>query len=78
MVALTRYDCEDLVIQLHNIARELEQHKGYWVFGNDLRDFADRLSRVNKSNNIRLSEQEQFVYDYICATNGMPLEDLRG
>ena len=68
-----REETSDIVIKLHDIARELEKGK-YWLFGKDLRDLADRLARVSKHYD--LSAEEQFAYNYIRATHGMEIDDV--
>lgn len=72
---MTYYEIEDIVIKLHDIARVLEQNKKHWVFGNDLRKLADRLSRVSKNYSIDLTEHEKFAYDYARAISGITEEN---
>lgn len=66
-------ETKDIVIKLHDIARELEKGK-YWVFGRDLRDLADRLARVHKYHD--LTAEEQFAYNYARATSGMEIDNV--
>jgi hypothetical protein len=66
-------ETSDIVIKLHDIARELEQGK-HWVFGRDLRNLADRLARVSKHYD--LTAEEQFAYNYAQAINGMEIKDV--
>ena len=70
---MMREETSDIVIKLHDIARELEQGK-HWVFGKDLHDLADRLARVSKYYD--LSAEDQFAYNYIRAVNGMEIDDV--
>ena len=70
---MMREETSDIVIKLHDIARELEQGK-YWVFGNDLRNLADRLARVSKHYD--LTAEEQFAYNYVKAINAMEIDDV--
>ena len=63
-----------IIINLHSIARALENDKKTWVFGNDLRDFADRLARVTKV--YTMTEEEQFAYTYARATSGLEINDV--
>ena len=73
---MMREETSDIVIELHNIARKLEQGK-YWVFGNDLRNLADRLSRVHKNYCLgELSKEERLAYDYARATSGMEINNV--
>jgi hypothetical protein len=76
---LEEIDIGQLVIQLHDIARQLENNKTHWVFGKDLRDLADRLARVHKNYCLGglLSEDEQLAYDYARAISGMSLSEIR-
>jgi len=69
---------DQIVIDIHNIARQLEQGKEHWVFGKDLRDLADRLSRVHKNYCLgELTKEEKFAYDYARVINGLqPLEEI--
>lgn len=69
---MMRDEISDIVIKLHDIARELEQGKHY-VFGKDLRNLADRLARVHKYHD--LTAEEQFAYNYASAVAG---GDIRG
>ena len=70
-------DIGQIVIQLHDIARRLENNKTHWVFGNDLRKLADRLARVHKNYCLgALSEEERLAYDYARAISGMEIEDV--
>lgn len=46
----------DLVLQLHNIARQLEQVKHLAILGRDLRQLADQVNRVHARNR----EQNEF------------------
>jgi uncharacterized SAM-dependent methyltransferase len=73
MEKMMREETSDIVIKLHDIARELEKGK-YWLFGKDLRDLADRLARVSKHYD--LTAEEQFAYNYIRAVNGMEINDV--
>lgn len=68
---MMREETSDIVVDLHNIARKLEQGK-YWVFGNDLRDMADRLARVSKHYD--LTAEEQFAYNYARAVAGESID----
>lgn len=69
-------DIGQVVIDLHDIARRLEDNKTHWVFGNDLHDLADRLARVHKNYCLgELTKEEQLAYDYARATSGMSIED---
>ena len=69
-------DIGQIVIDLHDIARRLENNKTHWVFGKDLRDLADRLARVHKNYCLgELTKEEKLAYDYARATNGMSIED---
>jgi hypothetical protein len=43
------FDIEYLVIQLHDIAREVEQQVGVGELSQDIRACADRLSDLNKT-----------------------------
>ena len=70
---MMREETSDIIIKLHDIARELEKGK-YWLFGKDLRDLADRLARVSKHYD--LSAEEQFAYNYVRATHGMEIDDV--
>lgn len=70
---MMREETRDIVIKLHDIARELEKGK-FNLFGKDLRDLADRLARVSKHYD--LSAEEQFAYNYIRAVNGMEIDDV--
>ena len=63
-----------IIIDLHSIARALENSKKTEIFGRDLRDFADRLARVTKV--YALSAEEQRAYDYIRAVNGMEIDNV--
>jgi hypothetical protein len=42
------FDLEYLVIQLHSIAREVEQRIGFGELSKDIRKCADRLSDLNE------------------------------
>jgi hypothetical protein len=42
------FDIEYLVMQLHSIAREVEQKIGFGELSKDIRGCADRLSDLNK------------------------------
>jgi len=68
-----RDETSDIVIKLHDIARELEKGK-HWVFGKDLRDLADRLARVHKHYD--LTAKDQFAYNYVKAINAMEIDDV--
>ena len=70
MVKMTHDETNDIVVELHNIARKLEGK--YWVFGNDLRDMADRLARVSKHYD--LTAEEQFAYNYARAVAGESID----
>ena len=61
-----------IIIDLHSIARALENDKKTELFGKDLRDFADRLARVTKVYS--LTAEEQFVYDYARAVAGESID----
>ena len=70
-------DIGQIVIDLHNVARRLENDKTHWTFGNDLRDLADRLARVHKNYCLgELSKEEKMAYDYARATSGMGIDDV--
>lgn len=69
---MMRDEINDIVIRIHDLARELEASK-HWVFGKELRNLADRLARVHKYHD--LTAEEQFAYDYVKATHGI---DIRG
>ena len=70
-------DIGQIVIQLHDLARQLENNKTHWVFGNDLRKLADRLARVHKNYCLgELTKEEKIAYDYARAINGMEIEDV--
>lgn len=71
---MMRDEISDVVIKLHDLARELEQNRKYNLFGKDLRILADRLARVHKHYD--LTAEEQFAYNYVKATNGMEIEDV--
>lgn len=66
-------EINDIVIKLHDIARELESGK-HWVFGKDLRNVADRLARVHKYHD--LTAEEQFAYNYVKATHGIGVDNV--
>lgn len=68
-------DYTQIVVSLHAVARALENDKQTWVFGNELRDLADRLHRVTKYNNYVFTEEEERVAEYLAAINGMTLEE---
>ena len=70
---MMRDETKDIVVELHNLARKLEQGK-YWVFGKDLRDLADRLARVSKHYD--LTAEEQFAYNYARAVSGMEINNV--
>lgn len=61
-------EISDIIIRIHDLARELEQTKKYELFGKDLRVLADRLARVSKHYD--LTAEEQFAYHYAMATGG--------
>lgn len=65
---LEETNIKDLIIKIHDIARELEKSK-HSFFGKDLRELADRLARVDRQ--YYLSEQEKFAYNYVRAINAM-------
>jgi hypothetical protein len=44
------FDIEYLVIRLHDIAREVEQRIGFGELSKDIRNCADRLSDLNKTD----------------------------
>lgn len=70
-------DIGQIVIQLHDLARRLENNKIHWVFGNDLRKLADRLTRVHKNYCLgELTKEEKIAYNYARAINGMEIEDV--
>lgn len=71
---MMRDEINDLVIKLHDIARELEKSKKVELFGRDLRELADRLARVNKHYN--LTAEEQLAYNYARATSGMEIDNV--
>lgn len=70
---MMREETSDIVVKLHDIARELEKGK-YFLFGKDLRNLADRLARVSKHYD--LPAEEQFAYNYVTATNAMGVDDV--
>ena len=73
---LEEIDIGQIVIDLHDIARRLENNKTHWVFGNDLRKLADRLSRVHKNHYLgEPTKEERLAYDYARATSGMVFKD---
>ena len=43
---MENYELEDNVIQLHDIARVVEQHLGQGQLSKDIRNVADRLSEI--------------------------------
>ena len=65
-------ETSDIIIKLHDLARELEKGK-YDLFGKELRNIADRLSRV--SRHYDLTEKEQFVYEYAMSTSGSLIKE---
>ena len=67
-------EISDIVIKIHDLARELEQNRKYELFGKDLRVLADRLARVHKHYD--LTAEEQFAYNYVRATNLMEIKDV--
>ena len=70
-------DIGQIVIQLHDLARQLENNKTHWVFGNDLRNLADRLARVHKNYCLgELTKEEKLAYDYARATSGMEIDNV--
>lgn len=71
---MMRDEISDIVIKIHDLARELEQKKRYELFGKDLRILADRLARVHKHYD--LTAEEQFAYNYSRATNAMEIKDV--
>jgi len=71
---MMRDEISDVVIKLHDLARELEQNRKYELFGEDLRILADRLARVHKHYD--LTAEEQFAYNYVRATNAMEIKDV--
>ena len=64
-------ETSDIVIRIHELARELESTK-YNLFGKDLRDVADRLARVSKHYD--LTAEEQFAYNYARAVAGESID----
>ena len=64
-------EISDVIIRIHDIARELEQGKKYELFGKDLRVLADRLARVSKHYD--LTAEEQFAYHYAKGVAGGPI-----
>ena len=66
-------ETSDIVIRIHDLARELEQGK-YWLFGKDLRDVADRLTRVSKHYD--LTAEEQFAHTYARSMAGGSIDDV--
>ena len=68
---MMREEISDLVIKMHDLARELEK-RDYWVFSKDLRDMADRLARVHKHYD--LTAEEQFAYNYARAVAGESID----
>ena len=72
-----KIDIGQIVIQLHDLARQLENNKTHWVFGNDLRKLADRLARVHKNYCLgELTKEEKLAYDYARATSGMEIDNV--
>ena len=71
---MMRDEISDIVIKIHDLARELEQNKKYQLFGKDLRILADRLARVHKHYD--LTAEEQFAYNYIKAINAMEIDNV--
>ena len=70
-------DIGQIVIQLHDLARQLENNKTHWVFGNDLRKLADRLARVHKNYCLgELTKEEKIAYDYARAIDGVEIVDV--
>jgi hypothetical protein len=70
-------DIGQIVIQMHDIARKLEDNKTHWVFGNDLRKLADRLSRVHKNYCLgELTKEEKLAYDYARSISGASIDDV--
>jgi len=70
-------DIGQIVIRMHDIARQLENNKTHWVFGNDLRKLADRLAAVHKNYCLgELTKEESLAYDYARAISGMEIEDV--
>lgn len=71
---VTTLDIKDLVMRMHDIARELEKDKRYYTFSSDLRNAADRLNRVyeNHYKQVSYTDAERQVLRYIEAINLMP------
>lgn len=65
-------EISDIIIRIHDIARELEQTRKYDLFGKDLRILADRLARVSKHYD--LTAEEQFAYNYARAMAGESID----
>ena len=65
-------EISDIIIRIHDLARELEQTKKYNLFGKDLRVLADRLARV--SQHYDLTAEEQFAYNYARAVAGESID----
>ena len=71
-----KIDIGQIVIQLHDLARQLENNKTHWVFGNDLRKLADRLSEVHKNYCLgELTKEEKVAYSYARAISGMEINN---
>ena len=71
MVKMMPVEISDVIIRIHDIARELEKTGKYDLFGKDLRVLADRLSRV--ATHYDLTAEEQFAYNYARAVAGGPI-----
>ena len=64
----------EVIIRIHDLARELEQGKKYELFGKELRDLADRLNRVSKHYDP--TAEEQFAYSYARSMAGGSIDDV--
>ena len=67
-------EISEVIIRIHDIARELEQGKKYELFGKDLRVLADRLARVSKHYD--LTAEEQLAYTYARSMAGGSIDDV--
>jgi len=56
----------DIVIKLHDLARQLETDKRMYVFSKDLRDLSDRFSRVCKNHYFaEYTQEEIMIMNYV-------------
>lgn len=67
-------EISQVIVRIHDIARELEQGKKYELFGKDLRVLADRLARVSKHYDA--TAEEQFAYTYARAVAGESIDNV--